>query len=600
MGIAASDVEAQGRHILVTRDHMAQSCEVLSFLKDRSILHRLISRLFEIGSGSSVVCMEPIMKQWLLKLGVHYGNVLMNQEPAKISRLCEAIWRNTRSPLVFDEDTSPMDWAALGTGPNIRWEVIGIIAAVAGVCAASFEPSDSFLTETGVSGLDFARRMKGFSSICLSFCHDCETMNDMFLWLVCEHACLIGALEGNSSYAFYRATGEEMNTVITMGLHQKAASNERAPFFLTEIRKTLFVSIYASEIGVSAFLGRPPRVSYRYCTLDLPLDLTEAQLMLGKDELSAVIKTLDKDGYNTTGKISRTTRTRVWIGLSCRKEDILDLALGQHTREEVLRRAKVIHDKTEEYWANLPSFIRNMRDVPMELHSSTLRPYERLINFYLTQGLRGNELLLQRILIRKAGASSEKLIQEARAMFKDVLHLCQRFDVASWYMMDVNSILVIHGLRSAATVAAELLKQEQLPHPDSELLPRSQTIQDLSIFAARLGSVDPRDGSFAFCDQGRKVIQRILDKILNPMNTSNRSHNNHHPQWDSIQPSAEQLNANAASGGQLRNLNLTPEISTTAMDLDFGFDAPYLGHDRDFMQWLENVNWDRPEAWNTF
>ncbi len=44
-----------------------------------------------------------------------------------------------------------------------------------------------------------------------------------------------------------------------------------------------------------------------------------------------------------------------------------------------------------------------------------------------------------------------------------------------------------------------------------------------------------------------------------------------------------------------------PEVSATAIgDIDFGFDTPYLGHDRDFMQWLENVNWDRPEAWISF
>lgn len=579
---------------------MIQSCEVLSFLKDKSMINRFVSRMFEIGSGASNVCIEPIMKQWLLKLGVQYGDVLRRQEPAKIFRLSETIWRNTRSPLVFDGSTSPMDWAALGTGPNIRWEVIGLIAAVAGVCASTLEPSDSFLTETGVSGLDFARRMRGFASTCLRFCQDCETMNDMFLWLVCEIACLDRALDGDNNYAYYRATGDEVNVVITMGLHQKVEANEQVPFFLAETRKFIFTAIYSSEIGISAFLGRPPRLSYHYCTLDPPLDLTEAQLMLEKDEIAAVINSLDKDGYNTVGRIGRATRIRLWIELACRKEDIVDLALGQHTRDEVVRRAKVIQNKMEKHWASLPSFIRKIRDVPVELHSSTLKPYERLINFYISQGPRGNELLLQRVLIRKAGASSEKLIQEARAMIKDVLHLCQRFDVASWYMMDVNSVLVIHGLRSAAIVAVELLKQEQLPYPDSALLPRSQTIQDLSIFAARLGSVDPRDGSFAICDQGRKVIQRILDKILSPLNAGDRGHVDRRPQWDGVQLSTEQLNASAVSSGPLRNPLSTPEVSTTAMDIDFGFDAPYLGHDRDFMQWLENVNWDHPEAWNIF
>lgn len=487
-----------------------------------------------------------------------------------------------------------------------------MIAAIAGACAVSLEPSDPFLAEAGISGLDFARRMKGLSEMCLGFCHDCNVINDMLLWLVIEWSCLVVAIEGDSSYASYRATGEEINIVITMGLHQKIQANKRLPFFLAEIRKCIFIEIYASEIGLSAFLGRPPRLSYHYCTLDPPLDLTVAQLMLGPDEIADVLKNLDQDGYNTVGRIGRTARIRSRIELTCRREDILDLALGKHTRAEVLHRASIIQERTEQEWARLPEFIRKIRDIPAESHGSTVKPHDRLINFSFCQLLRNNELLLQRVLIRKAGASSEKLLQEARAMFKDVLHLSQRFDVASAHLRDVNSILVVHGLRSAAIIAVELLKQEQLPHPDSALLPRSQTIQELAVFAARLGSVDPRDGSFAMCDQGRKVIQRILDKVLSPMaKAADRAHPDRRSLWDGggggggggpqQQQGTEQLDASAAASGEpVRNCRLTPEVSATAMDIDFGFDAPYLGHDRDFMQWLEHVDWDRPEAWNTF
>ncbi|KAK7742225.1 hypothetical protein SLS62_010776 [Diatrype stigma] len=590
---------------------MVQSCEVLSFLKDKSTIYRLVSRAFELGGGSTGVCIEPIMKQWLQKLGLHYGNVLVDQEPAKIRRLCETIWHNTRSPLAFDGNISAMDWASLGTGPNIRWEVIGMIAAIAGSCAVSLEPSDPFLAEAGISGLDFARRMKGLSEICLGFCYDCNVISDMLLWLVVEWSCLVVRVEGDISYASYRASGEEVNIVITMGLHQKIEANNRLPFFLAEIRKSIFIAIYASEIGLSAFLGRPPRLSYHYCTLDPPLDLTEAQLMLGPDEIAEILKTLDKDGYNTVGRIGSAVRIRSRIELTCRREDILDLALGKHTREEVLHRAQVIQERTEQEWARLPEFIRKIRDgAASESHAtSAVKPHDRLINFSFCQLLRNNELLLQRVLIRKAGASSEKLLQEARAMFKDVLHLSQRFDVASAHLRDVNSILVVHGLRSAAILAVELLKQEQLPHPDSARLPRSQTIQELAVFAARLGSVDPRDGSFAMCDQGRKVIQRILDKVLSPLaKAADKAHPDRRSLWDGggggaqqQQMSAGQLDASAAASGEpIRNCGLTPEITATTMDIDFGFDAPYLGHDRDFMQWLEHVDWDRPEAWNTF
>ncbi len=105
--------------------------------------------------------------------------------------------------------------------------------------------------------------------------------------------------------------------------------------------------------------------------------------------------------------------------------------------------------------------------------------------------------------------------------------MVQRHDVASLFQVDVSLMLVGHGLRSAAIIAVELLKQEQAAQATAQdgktttpgpppLLPRSQTIQDLSVFAARLGAVDPTDGSFSICDEGRTVITRILDKILSP------------------------------------------------------------------------------------
>ena len=70
--------------------------------------------------------------------------------------------------------------------------------------------------------------------------------------------------------------------------------------------------------------------------------------MLGKDEIATIVRnTIDKDGFNTSKRLGRIARLRVQIPFSCRREEILDLALGQHATEEILRRAKVIQDKTE-------------------------------------------------------------------------------------------------------------------------------------------------------------------------------------------------------------------------------------------------------------
>jgi len=62
----------------------------------------------------------------------------------------------------------------------------------------------------------------------------------------------------------------------------------------------------------------------------------------------------------------------------------------------------------------------------------------------------------------------------------------------------------------------ELLKQEQWPGADLDAIPRSETIQQLSIPISALAAVGPVEGNLAICAQGRAVLQRVLDRILEP------------------------------------------------------------------------------------
>ncbi len=165
--------------------------------------------------------------------------------------------------------------------------------------------------------------------------------------------------------------------------------------------------------------------------------------------------------------------------------------------------------------------------------------------------------------------------------------------------MDVTSILTVHGLRSGAILAVELLKQEQQPiYPENPLLPRSQTIQDLSVFAARLGAVDPSDGAYGISQQGHKLVTRILDKILAPPKPPvpmlyQDPHS--HAQMDlDMSPSMPVQGQGQGIGAQLAPP--PPMIDTGGtFDTHFG-----LGNDLDFMQWLQNTDMERPDVWNTF
>ena len=112
-----------------------------------------------------------------------------------------------------------------------------------------------------------------------------------------------------------------------MGLHEKVEAGPEIPLFLAELRKTAFARIYSADKNIAIFLGRPPRISKKFCSFQIPLDLgSEALDSEGKrwgDHLQ-----LDDRGWNTTNQINYVADTR-WAALSAViKEDILELFLG--------------------------------------------------------------------------------------------------------------------------------------------------------------------------------------------------------------------------------------------------------------------------------
>lgn len=278
----STDLEAtigsQQQKIVVTNDRIIQGCKVLAFFQHRSMINRFLARWHEISEGTQWIIPSTIMKEWLHKLWLHHSDVLMAQDPDRIRRLSEAIWRNTLTPLVFNGQTTALEWACLSTGPNLRWETLGLIAVTLEDCAIETPPSDQVFNENKVTRSCIIRKMKEVSEDCLAFCRHCDVLDDMFIWLLLEDSSLVSAVKGERDYSAYRATGEAHSAVLAMGLHQGIKADENVPFFLAELRKRSMLCAYYQEISIASFLGRPPRLLYRYCNLDPPLDLSEEQV----------------------------------------------------------------------------------------------------------------------------------------------------------------------------------------------------------------------------------------------------------------------------------------------------------------------------------
>ncbi|KAI0470807.1 hypothetical protein GGR56DRAFT_667875 [Xylariaceae sp. FL0804] len=657
-GVAPPDALEPAR-VPVSNDKILRGCQVLAFfVRHRALVNRFVGRFYEIAEGSASVVPEFFAKQWLKLFWAHFQEPLKKggpdypDHPGQLRALCELLWRNTQAGgLAFGPATTPLQWAHLATAHNIRWEVIGILVAIVGQCMGTLPPSDHLLREFNVVRPAFPRQLSEIVATCATFARDCEALDDLFLWLLVESQILTDSLWGDGSYAAYRESAETISAVVAMGLHQDIRAGKKAlPFFLEELRRRLMAVVYILEIAMSSFLGRPPRLSHRYCNLVAPLDLPDSDAFEGDERLARARARLDENGFNTSGRLSRTTYLKVWLCFCPIREDVLDLALGRYTRDEILLRAEQIRARSDPARHDLPPFIREIwrsaagdgdagdsssgyLGSAARTGTKTTTPFQMVYRLIILNGWRATELLLQRVLIRKTGASADRLVRTARDIFGDVLAVTRRHDVASVLQNDMALLLAIQGMRSAAVIAVELLKQEQQQQqhhqqqhgssandksPPPLLLPRSRTIQDLSVFAARLGDVDPSDGAFGMCDQGRKVITRILDRILSPPSSTlvpapppppppppppstlpPADRRPPQPGGDGHGHPAEAATTTNEFGGGGGDAWLVPDavdFSAAAGGMDFNLqdmdmDMPFLGHDSDFMQWLESADW---------
>jgi hypothetical protein len=165
--------------------------------------------------------------------------------------------------------------------------------------------------------------------------------------------------------------------------------------------------------------------------------------------------------------------------------------MGSLPEDEVLRRAADIEEQADRIWAELPDFLKMDNEPWGDLQRA---PVEFLYLTWVRLSEYNWRFLLQRTLIKKVGADSTKLLSVSREMFKFFLFMINHRDIFRDFQLDFTQLLTMGGVPAASVIAVELLHQEQDPTSFSALnnpLPRSDTIQDLSVLVACLSTVKP-------------------------------------------------------------------------------------------------------------
>jgi hypothetical protein len=136
----------------------------------------------EYNQTPFTVVPAPLVLAPLRLLRSHWDNERWPPED-----LGSRITQNTATKLVKIEANMTTDqFYHLFTGPNLRWEFVGLIFAMAGLGASISSRGTPFFSLNGKDELSadaFAREMAAASHSCIEICKQYDNVNDLMVWL---------------------------------------------------------------------------------------------------------------------------------------------------------------------------------------------------------------------------------------------------------------------------------------------------------------------------------------------------------------------------------------------------------------------------------
>ncbi|KAL9111093.1 MAG: hypothetical protein Q9187_007973, partial [Circinaria calcarea] len=412
-----------------------------------------------------------------------YGNYLQEQRDSRgLGIMAKQVFLNEQVPLQPNE--SSIKYLESFTGHNLRWETIGLMFTFFGIAALALNDRDKLFAtqpEEMNNRMKFAICMKQCSEACMVLCDHTDTINDIVLCLLSRLLTLQSTIDGDTSYLLWRRHGELVAALTALGIHREVDPGAASVSLFSELRKRLFIAVYINDKAISSFSGRPPLLSRRYTTCQLPLDLSDQCLMAeDMEEMRREVSQLDEHGWNVHGEVHPATCSR-------------------------------------------------------------------------------NDFLLEQISTRERHSSGQQLLDTARQILATVVILWVQRDRLVEYQNNFTWLITSYGVPSSGVLCIEMLKQTKHTHNSQLNLPRSEVIQNLSMFIGFLAWVRPADGNYLICVRMRKIFQHVLDRVLEPAREDEQ---------DTTQPVFE------VSGAQDNFMNFS------------------MG-DTEFVDWLDTIDWGK-------
>lgn len=305
----------------------------LSLLRDWPTYDNLL-RKWHKGAELSMIAPWVIGCQDSMKTEV-YDRIRDSTDDVEEQLLrCSArIFDNTLKPLEVPRGCTLDQYGDQFAAGNTRWETVGTFYTAVGLAAMVVKDNNA-APNSAEKRYVLAKQMLEASDLCISFCEEFQQVTDPEMWMICENLHMCTLVTGDGSYLTWRRLGTLISACIAKGLHGEIEVSAHVPFWMSESRKRLFAACYIFDKSISNFLGRPPRLPRKYCTMQLPLDLEPGQLRLPEAELVRVVNKLDQHGWNTDASLGGMVWVRCHFIMSMICEDVLELALAALPEED--------------------------------------------------------------------------------------------------------------------------------------------------------------------------------------------------------------------------------------------------------------------------
>jgi hypothetical protein len=300
-----------------------------------------------------------------------FGPTALDREPRdeeQLRRMSLAVCRNGAVSLAEDLDTDAQAWFDGYSGPNLRWESLGLLfifwaggarrlperSAICGDCAVLHRAHPSQLV----------RQYKAAAWKCIELCREAASSNMLLAFLVLGHSLLESNISGDAGkkegclllplmtpppfrydmmipficslsslptylgMQYWRTHGDLMALTTYLGLHASPGADPMDCSVTAQVKRQLFAAIFTHDKVTATFTGRPAFLSRRFSSTPLPLDMSD-EMLFSSNSPSADYRDcrVDENGWSMDGKLYTTTTLRARAMLAYVRDEILEIAL---------------------------------------------------------------------------------------------------------------------------------------------------------------------------------------------------------------------------------------------------------------------------------